>query len=252
MRDQGPALPQGYRALRLETVGSTNAEALERAREGDPGPVWITARRQEGGRGRQGRRWTSEPGNLYASLLLTDPVEAARIGELPLVVAVAVHDAVAEVLPPPLRPRLAIKWPNDLLFDGAKITGILIEGTTVPAGRAVVIGIGINCAHYPDDAGYAATDLSRIGAPVTPDELFAILAEKMAARLAMWQTRGFAPLRDAWMARVVGIGTTIRVRLPREEHTGRFEALDAGGRLLLRRPDGRLETISAGDVFFGD
>lgn len=103
------------------------------------------------GRGRQGRAWTSERGNLYASLMLRDPAPADKLGQMPLMVAIAVHDAVADVLPPFARGDLAIKWPNDLLLGGAKIVGILIEGSASRAGQVVVVGIGINCAHHPED-----------------------------------------------------------------------------------------------------
>lgn len=251
LKGAGPALPPGFRALLLDEVGSTNAVALEQAEAGEAGGLWVVAGRQVSGRGRQGRPWTSEVGNLYSTLLLRDPAPAARLGELPLVVAVAVHDAVADVLPPPARPPLRIKWPNDVLYDGAKICGILIEGVSAPGGRAVAIGIGINCAHHPDAVGYAATDLGALGHPTDPLVLFERLALRMAQRLAAWQGGDFAPIREAWLARARGIGEAIRVRLPAETLHGRFEGLDDKGRLLLRLDTGSLKVISAGDVFFG-
>ncbi len=251
MEAGAPRLPEGYRLLALGDVGSTNALALERARDGEPTGLWVTARRQTAGRGRQGRVWTSESGNLYASLLLRDPSPPARMGELPLVVAVAVHDAIADVLPPPLRPDLAIKWPNDVLFRGAKLCGILIEGEAAGGSRVVVIGTGINCAHHPEDAAYPATDLSKIGVPTEPEALFERLALRMCERLGEWTSGPFEPIRAAWLKRARGIGEAIRVRMPNETMTGRFEALDAAGRLVLRRDDGGLETVSAGDIFFG-
>ncbi|HUG61350.1 MAG TPA: biotin--[acetyl-CoA-carboxylase] ligase [Methylomirabilota bacterium] len=251
MEASAPRVPEGYRVDAEGDVGSTNALALDRARAGEPSGLWITARRQIAGRGRQGRVWTSEPGNLYASLLLRDPAPPERIGELPLLVAVAVHDAIADVLPPPARPDLAIKWPNDVLFRGAKLCGILIEGAAGPEGRVVVIGVGVNCRHHPRDLGAAATDLAEIGYPTEPSALFERLALRMAERLAEWRGGPFAPIREAWLNRARGIGETVLVRLPQGTLTGRFEALDADGRLLLRLPEGGLETISAGDVFFG-
>jgi BirA family biotin operon repressor/biotin-[acetyl-CoA-carboxylase] ligase len=224
---------------------------LDRARAGEPSGLWLTARRQVAGRGRQGRVWTSEPGNLYASLLLRDPVPPARLGELPLVVAIAVHDAIADVLPPPVRADLTIKWPNDVLFRGAKLCGILVEGAADAGGTAVVIGIGINCRHHPVGTDTAATDLAAIGTPVEPDAMIERLALRMAERLDGWRAGPFDPLRSAWLARARGIGEAVRVRLPQETLSGTFEALDTSGRLMLRLADGRLETISAGDVFFG-
>jgi BirA family biotin operon repressor/biotin-[acetyl-CoA-carboxylase] ligase len=251
MTDRVPRLPSGYRVLQLEDVDSTNGVALEQAHAGAASGLWITARRQLAGRGRQGRHWISEPGNLYASLLLRDPAPADRLGELPLVVAVAVHDAIADVLPPHARPALAIKWPNDVLHVGAKLCGILIEGSAGPQGRVVIVGIGINCRHHPAATPYAATDLAALGFPTEPDALFERLALRVAERLDEWRSAPFEAIRSAWLKRARGIGEAVEIRLPQATLSGRFEALDGRGRLLLRLPDGRLETISAGDVFFG-
>ncbi|SON54922.1 Bifunctional protein BirA [Hartmannibacter diazotrophicus] len=250
MQPDIPALPDGFRSLFFETVTSTNELAKEGARAGEPTGLWVRAGRQESGRGRQGRQWVSPPGNLYASLLLVEPALPGTIGQLPLVVALAVHDAVSAILPPMLRPALEIKWPNDLLHDGAKLCGILIEGEKVAAGQAIVIGIGLNLRHHPQTAGYPATDLAALGCPVTPEEMFAHLARAMARRLAEWRSGGFAALREAWISRARGLGLPIRVRMPRAEFEGVFEALDSEGHLLLRLADGRLETVSAGDIFF--
>ena len=250
MADRMPTVPEGYRVEVFGEVGSTNALALDKARGGDPGNLWIVGRRQTAGRGRQGRSWTSEPGNLYASLLLRDPADPARFGELPLVVAVAVHDAVADVLPPTARAPLQIKWPNDVLYDGAKICGILIEGASGPEGRVVVAGIGVNCRPHPADAAYSTTDLGTLGYPTDADALFERLAVRLAARLDQWRVGPFAVLREAWLARARGLGQPIRVRLPTATLHGRFEALDADGRLVLRLDDGSTQVISAGDVFF--
>ncbi len=246
----GLVCPDGYAAIHLDDVGSTNAEALERAQQGAASGLWVVARRQTAGRGRRGRSWTSEPGNLYASLMLRDPIKDARLGELPLVVALAVHDAVAAALPPFARADLAIKWPNDILYAGAKLCGILIEAAGMPGSRVIVAGMGINCSHHPDVALYSATDLVEAGYPTEPEALFALLSEAMARRLAEWREGSFAPLRDAWLARARGVGESIVVRLPSREVTGVFTGLDPDGRLLLRNDQG-LETISAGDVFFG-
>src|SRR5262249_3072957 len=131
---------QGARLVSLDAVGSTNAEAFARARGGERGPLWVAARRQTAGRGRRGRAWVAEPGNLYASRLLTDPAPPQRAAELSLVAALALHDALAERASV-LGPRLALKWPNDVLCDGAKLAGILVEGETLAGGPlAVVIG----------------------------------------------------------------------------------------------------------------
>jgi BirA family biotin operon repressor/biotin-[acetyl-CoA-carboxylase] ligase len=236
------------RIRNYETLGSTNTEALALARAGEAGPVWVTAARQTAGRGRRGRNWVSEPGNLYASLLLTDLAQAERAPELSFVASLALHDAVV-ALAPQLGSRLSLKWPNDVLLDGAKLAGILLEAERMP-GRplAVVIGIGVNCAHHPDTTGYPATDLAAQGLTVTPELLLARLAVAFAAWLGEWEA-GFAPIRAAWLAHAMGLGSEIRVQLPERELTGRFESLDPNGRLLLRLPSGETELVLAGDVF---
>lgn len=242
-------LPAGYRAIRLDEVGSTNATAFDRAAEGERGGLWVVAVRQSAGRGRLGRAWASEPGNLYSTLLLDGDLPEERLPTLPLVVALAVHDAIASALPPPLRAHLAIKWPNDVLYDGAKISGILVEGAFQGGVRKVAIGIGINCRHHPDPALYRATDLASIGVAVIADEMLTLLAAAMAERLATWRQGAFAPLREAWLARARGVGEAISVRLSSGTREGVFDGLDPTGRLLLRH-DGQVEAISAGDVFF--
>jgi BirA family biotin operon repressor/biotin-[acetyl-CoA-carboxylase] ligase len=237
----------GVRHIAFDTLGSTNAEALAHARAGERGPLWITAAKQETGRGRRGKDWASPPGNLYTSLLLTDPAPQAVASQLSFVAALALHDAVAEGAPQ-LGPLLKVKWPNDLLLGGAKIAGILIEAESGPPFTAV-IGMGVNCASHPAETPYPATDLAAAGARVAPEALLSALAVTMQARLAQWDRgAGFAAIRDAWIRRVAGLGEDIRVRLPEREFAGRFEGLDEAGRLLVRGADG-ITAVTAGEVF---
>jgi BirA family transcriptional regulator, biotin operon repressor / biotin---[acetyl-CoA-carboxylase] ligase len=233
--------------LKFDTLGSTNAEALARARAGDRGPLWITAKAQDAGRGRRGNIWVSPPGNLYATLLLTEPSPQAAAPQLSFVAALALHDAVAECAPQ-LGPALRVKWPNDLLLGSAKLAGILIEGESDPH-FAVAIGIGVNCVSHPPNTPFHATDLTAAGALVTADRLFAVLSPTMALRLAEWQHGdNFASIRSAWLKRAAGLGEPIKVRLPERELSGRFHGLDEAGRLQLAQPSG-IVTVTAGEVF---
>jgi BirA family biotin operon repressor/biotin-[acetyl-CoA-carboxylase] ligase len=237
----------GVRLIAHDTLPSTNAEALARGRAGERGPLWITAARQTAGRGRRGNVWTSEPGNLYASLLLTDPAPAARLPELCFVAALAVRDAVCVAA---LAPKLKLKWPNDLLLDGAKLAGILIEVESAGGRTIAAAGIGVNCAHHPDHLAYPAASLAAHGIAVTPAALMAELSRAMVARLAQWERgAGFAAIRAEWLANAAGLGGDIHVRLPDRELTGTFETLDPLGRLMLRLPGGALEAITVGEVF---
>jgi BirA family transcriptional regulator, biotin operon repressor / biotin---[acetyl-CoA-carboxylase] ligase len=230
-----------------DVVSSTNSEALARARAGETGPLWITARAQSAGRGRRGHAWVSPPGNLHATLLLRDPAPAALAAQLSFVAGLAVCDAVlrfANTEPLPL----ALKWPNDVFLRARKVAGILVEGEGTPL--AVAIGIGINCLHHPDNTNYPATDLHTQGIETTADALLPALSSALGRRIAQWE-RGthFASIRADWLARAHPAGSELRVRLAERELRGWFESLDDAGRLLLRLPDGSLEVITAGDVF---
>jgi|SRR3954469_15634486 BirA family biotin operon repressor/biotin-[acetyl-CoA-carboxylase] ligase len=233
----------GIRLIAYDTIGSTNTEAAKVARAGERSPVWITAKQQTAGRGRRGNVWISEPGNLYASLVLPD-VPPGRGGELAFVAALAVYGAIGEFAPP-AGSRLALKWPNDVQIGNAKVAGILIEAESSWA----VIGIGINCAHHPEQIANV-TDLKSSGMAVPLQALFAALSRHMMRRLQEWaHGKGFAMVRQDWLGACPGVGHPILVRLPTQELTGKFETIDNKGRLLLRLGDGRLETIAAGEVF---
>jgi BirA family biotin operon repressor/biotin-[acetyl-CoA-carboxylase] ligase len=237
----------GVRLFAHALLGSTNGEALQLARRGEHGPLWVVAERQSAGRGRRGRSWISEPGNLYASLLLTRPAPVRHWPELSFVAALAVHDAIA-TLAFDLAPRLAIKWPNDLLIAGAKVAGILVEGEGGETG-AVVAGIGVNCACHPTNVQHSAIDLTTAGAALSPGIVFRSLSVKMAARLAQWDRgAGFSSIRADWLVRATGLGEEVRVRVGDRHLCGCFEALDESGGLVLRLPSGRTATVAAGDV----
>jgi len=233
-------------------IDSTNAECLRLARAGERGPLWVAAQIQTAGRGRRGRTWVSEPGNLFASLLMTDAGPPERLSELCFVAGVSVYDAICDAIRA-ARPdatldqsgQLALKWPNDVLLDGAKLCGILIEGE----GSATVIGIGINCASHPPAAAYPTTDLATAGFRVNPQDMLAALSATMLRRLRQWDRgAGFANIRADWLARAGGLGGRIAVALPGGVRAGLFETLDARGGLVLHLDDGTRETITAGDV----
>ncbi len=249
MRLSSAAQAAGYRLSVHDALGSTNAEALTLARGGDRGPLWIVAREQTAGRGRRGNAWVSPPGNLYATLLLTDPAPTECAPQLSFVAVLALYDAIAACAPA-LEKTLALKWPNDLLCGGAKLAGILIEGEGTGKALAVAIGIGVNCISHPAQTPYPATDLKGEGAPVDAATLFEALTATLAQRLAAWRRgSGFAEIRADWIARAAGMGGDMRARLPDREIIGRGEGLDVHGRLLLRLSDGSVQAIAAGDVF---
>lgn len=226
---------------RYESIDSTNEEAKRLARAGTRGPLWITAARQTAGRGRRGREWVSDEGNLFASLLMEAPANAA---ELCFAAGLAVAET-AEAFAP--SGKIALKWPNDVLLEGRKLAGILLE----QEAGALAIGIGMNLAQHPENTEFPAISLKAAsGIAPTPDMVLPRLASAMTAWYEVWRGRGFAPIRTAWLGRAAGLGEVIRARLPQSEVTGVFEYLDQDGALLLREAGGALQRITAADVFF--
>lgn len=241
-------LPATHRLEVHESLGSTNDEALARARAGEPGPLWIVAREQTAGRGRMGREWRSPRGNLFASLVLRDPSPPALAPQLGFVAAVSLAAAVSDVLRGDR--RLGLKWPNDLLFGRAKLAGILLEGAQCADGAfACVFGFGVNCASHPTGMLYPATDLSVVMGRADPMDVLQRLARALADRLEIWDRgRGFARIREEWLSYAEGIGEHVTIRSGSQSAEGVFDGLDEDGRLLLRTHSG-VQTIDAGDVF---
>jgi BirA family biotin operon repressor/biotin-[acetyl-CoA-carboxylase] ligase len=245
------AKDQAFRLVHKSELASTNGDALARAKEGDPGHLWVVADTQTAGRGRNGRSWASPTGNLYASLLLRDPSPQHKAAELGFVAGVAAAHALREILRGD--PRIKIKCPNDILYDGAKLCGILLEGTTLPNGRfACVVGIGANCRTHPKNTPYPATDLMTImGLPAAPEVVFEQLSASMAHWLGVWASgAGFASIRAEWLPLAAGRGTRIRIALPSHAVEGAFQTIDGAGRLIVVQDTGKVVTMDAGDVFF--
>lgn len=224
---------------------------MELAQKGDAGHIWITAEEQVQGKARRGRSWISEKGNLYASLLLINSAPPDKLATLPLVVSLALHKAIQH-LAPEIAGDLKIKWPNDILLFGQKLSGILLEATTLSDGQsAVVIGCGINCKHFPDNPLYPATSLQAEGLDIAPETLFESLAVSMASQLRIWaQGSGFSIIRKEWLERARGIGEPITVRFPDREIEGTFVDINADGFLMLRGQNQIVQSVSAADIFF--
>jgi BirA family biotin operon repressor/biotin-[acetyl-CoA-carboxylase] ligase len=221
-------------------TGSTNADMLELARTGATEGLWLRAERQTGGRGRQGRAWESPPGNFYASTLIRVRAGDPSPATLALTAAVALEEAVSV-----FAPGVQLKWPNDLLIGGAKLSGILLERT----GDAVVIGFGVNLAHHPTDLERPATSLAGHGDAPDPEIFAETLADSFARWVASWR-EGLGPVRERWLARAHPAGTALTARLSDGSAIdGLFQGLDSDGALILRLADGTSHVIHAGDVF---
>jgi len=239
--------------LLLDETDSTNAEARRRAETGEAGPLWIVARRQSAGRGRRGREWITDDGNLAATLLTTTrkgPVEAAQIT---FVAALAVVDLLDTVVPPPL---VTIKWPNDVMIDADKASGILVEsGVHASGGLWLAVGIGVNLARAPvverPAAALSGHLRGDIAAAPSIEAAADILAETFAVWMERWETLGFQTILDAWIARARGLDGPCTARLGHETVSGIADGVGPDGALRLKLADGTMRLISAGDVFFG-
>jgi BirA family biotin operon repressor/biotin-[acetyl-CoA-carboxylase] ligase len=226
-----------------EELDSTNSEARRLAEKGEPGPLWISTAHQTAGRGRRGRVWDAGQGNLAATLLIRPDVPQAAIGQLSFVAALAVAETASHFAP---TAAISVKWPNDVLAEGKKLAGLLLEGG--PGWLA--IGIGINLATFPEGTEFPSISLAQLGiAPPSAEQALTVLAARFAHWYDAWMKDGFDTIRDAWLARAAGLGGPIRARLPNETREGMFEGIDHTGALLLNE-QGRLRAIAAAEVFF--
>ena len=232
-----PVLPDGWTLVALASVGSTNDEAARLADTGVPEGTVVWSREQTGGRGRRGRHWASPPGNLYTSTILRPACAAPRAAELGFVAALAVADIV------PVGRPVRLKWPNDVLVDGGKIAGILLESAVGQAGQVdhVVAGIGLNVGFAPQlpEMRYPG---SALGGSV--EAALERLTAALAARLVQWRRDGFETVRAAWLGKAGPIGAEVDVRLGDELVRGRFAGLDRQGALLLETAAGPRKIVS--------
>jgi BirA family transcriptional regulator, biotin operon repressor / biotin---[acetyl-CoA-carboxylase] ligase len=256
---------EGFRLEAHDKVGSTNALALERAREGDPGRLWIVSKQQESGRGRRGRAWATPPGNLAATLLLITGGDLRTAATLGFVAGLALADALNAVVPNGRfsiapdggsgagRNRFELKWPNDVLAEGAKLAGILLESATLGSDRcAIAVGIGVNVVAHPDDVPYPATSLKALGAACDAETLFLALSDAWNENARVWnEGRGLAEIRRRWLSRAAGLGSQVAVRVDGNVVRGVFETIDEDCRFVIRDDRGDMLKIAAGDVHFG-
>ncbi|MFQ5625552.1 MAG: biotin--[acetyl-CoA-carboxylase] ligase [Methyloligellaceae bacterium] len=244
-------LPAGYRLSAHESVDSTNSEALRRADEGEEPGLWVWALSQTAGRGRLGRRWDSLAGNLFATLLLRPDCQPMRTAQLSLVAGLALHDAVTCLSGSDIAQHLALKWPNDLLYDGMKLGGILLESNIGNDGvPAVAMGIGLNLTAHPDTTDTPATDLLQHGISATQARALECLSGACEKWLGIWSNgEGFAHIRESWMARSLPINTPLQIKLVDSRLQGAYGGLTEDGALILVLNDGSEKQITTGDVF---
>jgi BirA family biotin operon repressor/biotin-[acetyl-CoA-carboxylase] ligase len=257
------AIADGYRIEAHDSVGSTNALALDHARAGSPGGLWVVTDCQKSGRGRRGRAWSTPPGSLAATLLLVENLHLSLAATLGFVAGLSLGEALENLVPG--RPmaiaadagsgngdRFELKWPNDVLAGGAKLAGILLESTLLGDGRVgLAIGIGVNVVAHPEGLSYPATSLHALGATIDAGEVFLALSDAWVRNWRRWDAgRGLGDIRRRWLARAAGLGSPVSVLYEGDIVRGVFETIDDDCRFVIRSGS-RLIRIAAGDVHFG-
>jgi BirA family biotin operon repressor/biotin-[acetyl-CoA-carboxylase] ligase len=261
---------RGYRLVSFDSIGSTNTEAMARLKAGDAGKLWVFSPEQTAGRGRRGRIWTSVRGNMAASLALVVDVPAAQAAALGFVAGLALGSALHYVMPDNSGGadlgeadfhawsgtrigRLALKWPNDVMLDGRKLAGILLEAEPLASGNlGVVIGMGVNVIAAPTGVPYPVASLRGVGIEVDAETLLARLIQAWPDLYEIWTVPGgFARIRDRWLTMAQGLGARASVTVGGRVVSGTFETIDADGRLILMDDEGVRHAIAAGDVHFG-
>ena len=244
------ALPESYQLRHLAEVDSTNEEARRMAATHSQIPTWIIADCQMAGRGRRGRAWASPSGNLMTTLYLPTRMGAVEAGQIAFIAGLALESTVRHFIG--AAAQVSVKWPNDVLIDGKKASGILLE-SAMQDGEVtwLAVGLGLNLVHHPEDTPYPATDMSAYRDNV-PDNLtvLSVLAAAFDAIYRQWQMGGFAPVLKAWRAVAHGLGGPMVARLETQEIRGIFLDIDEKGALLLKDEAGATHVIDAGDVFF--
>jgi BirA family transcriptional regulator, biotin operon repressor / biotin---[acetyl-CoA-carboxylase] ligase len=257
----GPrAISAGYRLAAFDQIGSTNAEALVRARLGERGPLWLVTSEQTAGRGRRHRPWIAPRGNLASSiveLIDTSPAVAATLG---FAAGLALEQALRQLsVEASLRSagsdtmKFLLKWPNDVLCGPDKLAGILLEAEAVADhGLAVVVGIGTNVVAAPQGTPTPATSLAALGVHVGAEELFGALSDAWVEYRGVWDNgRGFGEIRRKWLERAVGLGQPVSIQSGAATVSGTFDTIDDAGCLIVATSDGNRVPISAGEVYFG-
>ena len=257
----GPrSISAGYRLAAFESIGSTNAEAMSRARDGERGPIWFVTSEQTAGRGRRYRPWIAQRGNLASSVLEVIDVTPAVAATLGFAAGLALETALQRIsVEASLRSagsehmKYSLKWPNDVLAGRKKLAGILLEAEAVAGdGLAVVVGIGTNVIAAPEGTPTPATSLAALGVHVGAWELFAELSDSWAEYRGIWDDgRGFGEIRRLWLERAAGLGQPVAIQAGATTIEGTFDTIDEAGCMIVRTADGRRVPISAGDVYFG-
>lgn len=247
MTKQTLNLLNDYHLLAYDTLDSTNDEAKRLAKNGAAHGAVVWAKKQTAGRGRYGRPWVSEEGNLFASMLLAPSCDAGALPQLSFVAGIAAQEALAPLLPDK---KVSCKWPNDILVDGKKFAGILLESFEYEGRRWVIIGFGVNVNSHPDEVMFPATSLCEEGVEIISAKIvLSRFIHHFIEWYNRWEKKGFASVRRAWMKCAWQLGQPMQAKLPNEEVEGIFREIDKTGALVLLTAPRKRRFIHAADVF---
>ncbi len=240
-----------YHLLAFDVLDSTNEEAKRLAKAGGAHGAVIWAKKQTAGKGRLGRSWESQEGNLFASILLRPAVDINELAQLSFVASLAVVEAVADMCE--AGHSLACKWPNDVLLDNKKLAGILLESfecessAGAETARWVVVGVGVNVDSYPANAQFPATCLTEAGVELVSAKI--VLSRFVHHFIKFyndWENKGFSTIRKSWLNYAWGM----KKKLTAGDISGTAENIDEAGRLIIKDKNGKKHTISAADIVY--
>lgn len=249
---------KNYNLIIFDEIDSTNSEGLRMAKSESPGDVVILAKRQTVGRGQKGNLWESLPGNLHATILLKITATSNPISNLSFVMANAVYETIAELcntqeIQEPLR-KIELKWPNDVLIEGKKVAGILLESITISGKKYVVIGIGVNVQHYPAYLNLPITSLKNEGINLAnPDKFLNILMNKFNKLYLSWQYEGgFEQTRNDWLKRAYNLNNIVTIDNGLQRISGIFKSIEKDGSIILELASGQICNFAAGKVLISN
>lgn len=252
--DTKHSLLDDYHLLSYDVLDSTNEEAKRLAGGGASHGAVIWAKNQTAGKGRMGRVWESEDGNLFVSVLLSPECDLPECSQLSFVAAVATVDTLKPIIPGD--EAIEAKWPNDVLLEGKKLGGILLESfTTIDEDgddrQWVVVGVGVNVDSFPEETMFPATCLTSSGVEIISAKIvLSRFVYNFIHRYDEWVNHGFDPIRQAWEECAYGLNEAMEAHVGDEVVSGSFDSIDEFGRLHVLQKNGKVEVVTAGDVFF--
>lgn len=250
------SLLNDYHLLSYDVLDSTNEECKRLAMGGGSHGAVVWAKRQTAGRGRMGREWVSPEGNLFVSALLAPARPLEQCSQLSFVAALAVVETLDAMVSEPQ--DITCKWPNDILLKGKKLGGILLESFVAEnefgiEKRWITVGVGINIDSYPEHVMYPATCMREAGVELVSAKIvLSRFIYNFTHQYDVWMEKGFKPIQKAWLKRAYHVGKPIEVMVGDESVSGIFDTIDASGQLMVKRADGTITPVHAGDVFFRD